>query len=238
MTKNIVLIEDEDKIGKITCAYLNKEGYNVNWFQDGLEGWNFLKKEEPDLLVLDLMLPHLSGIEICHRIRSKGSKIPILMLTARGEESDRIKGLEIGADDYMVKPFSLREMVARIHAILRRYNIDKNVLAEKLSFNSGDKNLEIDLTQKFVKVNDCKIELTVTEFKILALLAQNPNRPFSREELIIKLQGYDYDGYDRVIDAHIKNLRRKLDIKSNQFISTIYGIGYKFSEGEEKNGQD
>lgn len=236
MAKNIVLIEDEEKIGKITCAYLNKEGYEIRWFQDGLVGWNFLKKEEPDLLILDLMLPNLLGIEICRKLRSKGSKIPILMLTARGEESDRIKGLEIGADDYMVKPFSLRELVARIHAILRRYNVDKTVLAEKLSFRSGDKDLEIDLTQKLVKVNKRVIELTVTEFNILALLAQNPNRPFNREELILKLQGYDYDGFDRVIDAHIKNLRKKLDFKSNQFIITIYGIGYKFSEGKEKNG--
>lgn len=233
MSKDIILLEDEEKIGKLTCAYLDKEGYKVDWYKDGKEGWEALK-DEPDLLVLDLMLPGMEGEEICKKLRSRGSQIPILMLTARGTEEDRIKGLEIGADDYLVKPFSLRELVARINAIMRRYQKSGEALADRLTFKTGNnKRLEIDLTHQVVEINDQQVELTTTEFNLLSILAQNPGRPFTRDELIVKLQGYNYEGFDRAIDAHIKNLRRKLKIKSDQFIITIYGVGYKFSEGKE-----
>lgn len=236
--KRILLIEDEEKIGKITCAYLTKAGFEVNWYRDGNEGWQALEQDEPALLVLDLMLPGLTGEEICRRLRSKGSHLPILMLTARGEANDRIKGLELGADDYLVKPFSLRELVARIQAILRRfhYNREGVTLAEKLAFSSGKKQLEIDLTHQKVKVDDELKDLTATEFKLLAILAQNPGRPFSREDLIVKLQGYDYEGFDRTVDAHIKNIRRKLRLTTNEFIQTIYRVGYKFIKGNQGNG--
>ncbi len=236
MTK-IVLIEDEEKVGKIITAYLETEGYNVDWYRDGNQGWNVISENEPDLLILDLMLPGLLGEEICRHLRNKGSQLPIVMLTARGSEEERVRGLEIGADDYLVKPFSVRELMARIQAILRRVNPEKEgvTLAQQLVFTSGDKILEIDLTHRVVKVDNQLKELTATEFKLLAILAQNPQRPFTREELIIKLQGYDYEGFDRTVDAHIKNIRRKLNLQTNQFIITIYRIGYKFAEGDLEN---
>lgn len=236
MNNTIVLVEDEAKIAKIICAYLEKEGYKVEWYEDGLAGWRALDKTEPILVVLDLMLPGLSGKEICSNLRNKGSKVPIVMLTAMGGESERINGLEIGADDYLVKPFSLRELVARIKAILRRSGTanESAVLANKLAFRSRAKTLELDLSRQKVKVNGEEKELTTTEFKVLAILAQNPERPFNREELIFKLQGYDYEGFDRSIDAHIKNIRRKLGLEPNQFIVTIYRTGYKFSGGVQE----
>lgn len=240
MQNTIVLVEDEVKIAKIICAYLEKEGYQVDWYDDGLAGWQALDKAEPILVVLDLMLPGLSGEDICRNLRNKGSKVPIVMLTAMGEESDRINGLEIGADDYLVKPFSLRELVARIKAILRRAGAsgESAILADKIAYNSGDKSLELDLAHQQVTVNGIEKELTTTEFKILALMAQNPERPFNREELIVKLQGYDYEGFDRTIDAHIKNIRRKLGLEPNQFIKTIYRTGYKFSGGGRNNAKN
>lgn len=235
MNQHIVLIEDEDKIGKMICAYLEKEGYRVDWYQNGLTGWKALENEEPDLVVLDLMLPGMPGTEICQRLRKKGSPVSIIMLTARGEESDRIAGLELGADDYLVKPFSLRELVARIQAILRRSNANWGSTKQQLTYTSEGKILELDLTKQTVTIDGELKDLTATEFKLLALLAQNPDRPFTREEMIVKLQGYDYEGFDRTVDAHVKNLRRKLDLSQNQFIVTIYRIGYKFTAEEKRN---
>lgn len=184
----IILVEDEVKVGKITCAYLEKAGYKIDWYQDGKTGWVALEQALPDLIILDLMLPYISGEEICRRLRSRGVDVPILMLTARGLEEDRIKGLEMGADDYLVKPFSLGELLARIQAILRRVKVERvgSSLAQRLIFTSGDKTLEIDLTHQIVRMNGDIMDLTATEFNLLAILAQNPRRPFSREELIVK----------------------------------------------------
>lgn len=238
-TQRIVLIEDEEKIGKMITAYLEKEGYRVDWYQNGKKGWEALDASEPDLIVLDLMLPEISGQEICARLRAKGSIVPIIMLTAMGEVTDRVAGLELGADDYLVKPFSLRELMARIQAILRRYQTHQSGGAEqKKSFVSGGLTMELDLDRQQVAINGVLKDLTATEFKLLAILAQNPGRPFSREDLIFKLQGYDYDGFDRTVDAHIKNIRKKLDLASNQFIVTMYRIGYKFLEGEDRHAQN
>lgn len=238
-SQRIVLLEDEEKIGKMIVAYLEKEGYTVEWYQNGRLGWEALDVQEPDLIILDLMLPELSGQEICDRLRKKGSPVPIIMLTAMGEVTDRIAGLELGADDYLVKPFSLRELIARIQAILRRYQTNRPGGAEqKLTFVSGDRNLELDLVRQQVSMNGVPVDLTATEFKLLAILAQNPERPFSREDLIIKSQGYDYEGFDRTVDAHIKNIRKKLELQPNQFIVTVYRIGYKFVEGDDRHAKN
>ncbi len=231
--QEIFLIEDEEKVGKITRAFLEEAGFSVRWFLTGEEGWEVLERGEPDLLVLDLRLPgKIQGEEICSRLREKGSNLPIIMLTAYGEEEERVKGLQLGADDYLVKPFSLRELVARIQALLRRAG--KIPRVKKLSFTVEGRELVFDLDRQEVFLNGEKVDLTQIEFRVLALLAQNPDRPFSREELLEKIHGPAYDGFDRVIDAHIKNIRKKMGLEAGQFIQTLYGRGYKFSGRKEK----
>lgn len=237
--QRIALMEDEDMIGKMIVAYLEREGYAVDWYQNGQKGWEALEGTEPDLVILDLMLPDLSGQEICERLRKRGSTVPIIMLTALGDVADRIAGLERGADDYLVKPFSVRELVARIQALLRRVRTHRPGRTEqRLAFTSGDLVMELDLARQVVSINGISKDLTATEFKLLTILAQNPEYPFTREELILKSQGYDYDGFDRTVDAHIKNIRKKLGLQPNQFIVTVYRIGYKFMEGNARHAQN
>lgn len=223
--KNILVVDDEENIVKVLKAYLENEEYNVFTAYSGSEAIEIFDRETIHFVILDLMLPDLSGEEVCKKIRIK-SQVPILMLTAKVEESDRIYGLDIGADDYMLKPFSPKELVARVRAILRRtesYDIKANIL----DFSSGD--LIIDLNKMEVKKQGKLIDLTHTEYKILSLFAGNIGRAFTREDLIIKILGYDYEGYDRTIDTHIKNLRQKIEDKNNKYILTVYGVGYKFT---------
>jgi len=223
----IFLIEDEDKVGKITLAFLEEAGFGVRWFKNGEEGWDALQQQEPDLLILDLRLPgKLQGTEICRELRRQGSALPVIMLTAYGEEQERVQGLELGADDYLVKPFSLRELVARIKALLRRSGSMPR--KQKIVFSEKGKTLTIDPEQQEVFMDDRRVELTSTEFRVLIFLARNPDHPFSREELLHHIHGPAYEGFDRVIDAHIKNIRKKLNLESGEFIQTRYGQGYKF----------
>jgi DNA-binding response OmpR family regulator len=222
--ESILIVEDEKKIADIVRGYLEKEGYRVRHAADGAEALRLLK-EEFDLVILDLMLPDMQGEELCGFIRLH-SDVPVIMLTARSGEEDRIKGLGIGADDYVVKPFSPRELVARVKAHLRRAGKTKKKV---LSFNRGI--LKIDLDNREVLKEDRPVVLTPTEFKILLSLSENPGRVFSREQIVNIVQGYDFEGYDRTIDAHVKNLRHKIEIDSREpmFIRTVYGIGYKFT---------
>lgn len=222
----ILVVDDEEQIVKVIELYLQKEGYQVHIASDGYQALEIFNRENIDFIVLDLMLPEISGEDVCKRIRLE-SQIPILMLTAKVEEWDRVNGLNIGADDYLVKPFSVKELVARIKAILRRSS-DRSIKAEIIEFNNGK--LTMDISKREVKKEGKLIDLTPTEFDILSIMAQNRGRVFSREELIEKVLGYDYEGYDRVIDTHIKNLRHKIEEKSQQFIKTVYRIGYKFLE--------
>ncbi len=229
----IYLFEDEEKVGKITRAFLEEAGFEVEWFLSAEEGWETLNREEPDLLVLDLRFPgKLQGEEICKRLRQKESTLPIIMLTAYGEEEERVRGLQLGADDYLVKPFSLRELVARIQALLRRSG--RAGAEQNLKFEVDGVRMEVDQKNQEAFINGAKIELTTTEFRVLAFLARHPGRPFSREELLEHIHGPAYDGFDRVIDAHIKNIRKKMNLGSGQFIQTIYGRGYRFSGGKER----
>lgn len=225
--EKVLVVDDEEKITKVVKSYLEREGYEVLTVHDGRKALDTTREEELDLIVLDLMLPKLAGEEVCKRIRSK-SDLPILMLTAKTAEEERIKGLNIGADDYLVKPFSPRELVARVRAILRRAGEKQEATAEILSFEKSGKELVIDNLKHEVEFEGERVELTATEFKLLKILAQNSGRVYSRSQLTKLVQGYNYDGYDRNIDAHVKNLRRKLDIKSGEFIQTVYGVGYKF----------
>jgi DNA-binding response OmpR family regulator len=218
----ILLIEDEKKISDIVKSYLERNGYEVSVAPTGENGLAALK-ERPDLVILDLMLPDMDGEDICQAIREHSS-VPIIMLTAKSGEDDRIKGLAIGADDYVVKPFSPREVVARVNALLRRSSREKRVL----SFNEG--RLQVDTESAEVFVDGKRIELTNTEFRILLALAERKGNVLSRAQLVTLAQGFDFEGYDRIIDAHIKNLRHKVDpdVKNPRVIKTVYGMGYKF----------
>ncbi len=224
LLKTILVVDDEENIVNVVKAYLEKEGYNVLTSHNGQGALDIIDKEVVDFVVLDLMLPDLSGEEVCKEIRTK-SQVPILMLTAKVEESDRIHGLDIGADDYVLKPFSPKELVARVRAILRRTEADR-VPAEIIEFNNGD--LLINLNNMEVKKQGKLVDLTATEFKLLSLLAQNVGMVFSRDTLIERVLGYDYEGYDRTVDTHIKNIRQKIENEDRKYIITVYGAGYKF----------
>ncbi len=229
--KNILVVEDEKKIRDVVSSYLEKEGYNPIEAENGSKAMEILNNSPIDLVILDLMLPDTSGEEICKRIR-RGSSIPIIMLTARASEDDRIQGLSLGADDYVVKPFSPRELVARVKAIIRRTSED-TLLADRIDFDNGY--LVIDTLQHEVYVKGNMVSLTPNEYKMLLVLARHPERPFTREELIEKALGFDYEGEERTIDQHIKNLRQKIepDPKQPQFIVTVFGVGYRFAGGEK-----
>lgn len=229
MNEKILVVDDEIKLLEVVKDYLRVEGYEVYTADRGKKALDLFYKIQPDFIVLDLMLPDLSGEEICKQIR-KESNVPILMLTAKDSEEDKVNGLYIGADDYLTKPFSPKELVGRIRAIFRRTRGDV-LISDILSFNKDD--LVIDIPKHIVKKKGQIINLTPNEYKILLTLAQNPQRTFSRSQLINIALGYDFEGYDRTIDTHVKNLRQKIedDIKEPKYIITVYGVGYKF-EGE------
>ncbi len=222
---SVLIVDDDVKLVKLLQTYFEKEGYIAYAANNGLDALQIVRLQKPDIMVLDLMLPGLDGLDVCRRIR-KENDIPIIMLTARDEESDRLVGLEIGADDYVTKPFSPKEVVARAKAILRRVN--KDIVRSEL-IKAGT--LMIDLERHEVTQNGQLIEVTPTEFKIIELLAANAGKVYSRLQIVEQTQGYSFEGYERTIDAHIKNLRRKIEInpKEPQYIQTIYGVGYKFA---------
>ncbi len=221
-SRRILVIEDENKIAEIVKAYLEKEKFEVAVADTGQKAITVLKKGF-DLVILDLMLPDMEGEDICRMIR-KDSYVPIIMLTAKSEEDDRIKGLGIGADDYVVKPFSPRELVARVKALLRRAKGAK----ESISFNRGD--LVIDSSRFEVRKEGSPVVLTPTEFRLLRCLAEHAGQVFTRLQLVNVILGYDFEGYDRTIDAHIKNIRHKIEDnqRNPSYLKTVYGVGYKF----------
>lgn len=226
-SKRILVVDDEPKIVEVVKSYLENSGYLVYDAYTGKQAIEIFDKINPSLIVLDLMLPDTTGEEICKVLRRK-SKVPIIMLTAKIEEEDILKGLHIGADDYVTKPFSPRQLVARVEALLRRTMDDSHTLSDLLSFNEDD--LIIDNVNHDVKKNGISISLTPNEFNILSTMAKYPKKAFTREELIAMVLGDDFDGYDRVIDTHMKNLRQKIetDVKKPQYILTVHGIGYRF----------
>jgi len=229
--KKVLVVDDESKILHVISAYLEKEGYQVFTASKGKEALELTERKSPDLIILDLRLPDIPGEEVCQRIRQRRD-IPILMLTAKVEEEDKIRGLAIGADDYLTKPFSPRELVARVRAILRRVKVEREPQRDIISFDNG--RLRIDISKHEVLMNGKPLSLTPNEFRLLTALARYPGRVYTRSELINKVQGYEYEGYDRTIDAHVKNLRQKIeeDPKNPRYILTVFGVGYKFG-GEE-----
>jgi DNA-binding response OmpR family regulator len=224
MINNTVLIVDDDKkIADLLKAYFTKENFTVLTSYDGIDALLAIKTHKPDLVILDLMLPGIDGFELLKRLR-KDSNIPVIMLTARDEETDKLIGLEIGADDYIAKPFSPREVVARAKVVLRRVNSFQDFSKE---VKVGE--ITVDLKKYEVKKNGRLIELTPIEFKIFELLCQNPGQVYSRLQIIEKVQGYEFDGYDRTVDAHIKNIRKKIEENPQkpEYLVTVFGIGYK-----------
>lgn len=228
MSYKILVIDDEKKLINVVTEYLKLEGFEVFSAEDGIKALKLFYSKRPDFVILDLMLPNISGEKICEEIRSE-SDVPVLMLTSKSGEEQRIKGLELGADDYVTKPFSPRELVMRVKAILRRTQAVNR--SNILSFNDGD--LIIDTDNLSVKKRQKEIETTPNEFKILAMLAENPGKTFSRSQLINAALGYDFIGYDRTVDTHIKNLRHKIEdnSKNPEYIKTVYGAGYRFGGG-------
>lgn len=229
-TQRVLLVEDEAAIRDAVAAYLEREGFWVTPVADGAAALDAFERHVFDLVVLDLMLPKVAGEEVCHRIRD-ASDVPIIMLTAKGEEAERIAGLEMGADDYLVKPFSPRELVARARALLRRAHVEAEPQRARVEFGP----LAIDLGGHRVFLGGEEVELTASEYKLLVTLSRYPGRVYSRMELVEKVLGYDFEGYERAIDSHVKNLRAKLgdDPKEPRFIHTVFGVGYRFHAPDE-----
>lgn len=225
--KTILVVDDEVKIVSVVKSYLEKAGYAVLTASNGKDALELFEKHDPILIILDLMLPDMTGEDICRTIRKK-SRVPIIMLTARVEEEDILKGLEIGADDYVTKPFSPRQLMARVEAILRRLSQEAIPLAREIAFNNSE--LVIDSMRHEVRKNGKPIALTPSEYHIVMNLVKYPTKVFTREELIHFAFGDDFEGYDRVIDTHIKNIRQKIetDHKAPHYILTVHGVGYKF----------
>ena len=223
--KRILVVDDDVKTVQLVKLYLDRDGYRVLTAYDGIEALRLAREGHPDLIVLDLMLPGIDGLEICRTLRNE-SDVPIIMLTARVTDQDKLAGLDLGADDYVTKPFSPRELAARVRTVLRRLPGERGPAEIKHS----------DLTINFLKheasLAGRVLKLTEVEFKLLGIFAREPGRVFSRAQLIEKALGYDFDGFDRTIDVHILHLRRKLepDPKDPRYIMTVYGAGYKFTE--------
>lgn len=225
--KTILVVDDEVKITEVVKSYLENVGYVAVCAYSGHEAMGLFEKISPVLVILDLMLPDMTGEEICKTIRKK-SRVPIIMLTAKFEDADIINGLQIGADDYLTKPFSPRQLIARVKTVLRRTSTEAIPLTDELSFDRGE--LVIDMLRHEVRREGETINLTPNEYNILMTMAKYPSKAFTREELIKFAISDDYDGYDRVIDTHIKNIRQKLgdDGKLPRLILTVHGTGYKF----------
>lgn len=225
MGTRVLIIEDEIKIAQLLEGFLVQKGYSIVINTDGKNVKDDISKLQPDIVLLDIMLPEKDGFEICKEIR-RVSDIPVIMLTARTEELDKLLGLELGADDYIIKPFSLREVEVRIKAVLRRYH--PNDVRRSTAITRGD--MEIDPERHQVKISGKEIALTPTEFNILKLLAENPGRVYSRLQILECVYGEIYDGYERSIDTHVSNLRKKIERSPDEpeFIKTVHGLGYKF----------
>lgn len=229
---NLLVIEDDEKILEAISEYFSRAGYNVVTAEDGVAGVQSALSERPDAVVLDLMLPKMDGLAVCREIREKAPYVPILMLTAKDDVVDKVLGLEMGADDYITKPFSLRELEARIKSVLRR------VRQAARTETQGDEapivrgRLRIDPAKREVSIGDRLVDLTPKEFELLRLFASNPGRVFPRKYLLEKIWDYSYEGYDRTIDSHINRLRAKIEEnpENPQMVLTVWGIGYKFSD--------
>lgn len=230
MSRSVLVVDDEPGIIEIASAYLRRDGFTVRTASTGRRAMDAVATQMPDLIVLDLMLPDISGEEICASLR-RSSAVPILVLTAKAAEADRLRGLALGADDYLVKPFSPRELVARVRAILRRAGDVSDPPVDLLVVDGG--RLEVDLAAREARIADVLVPFTATEFRLLAVLARQPRRVFSRFELLQALQGVDVEGFERTVDVHVMRLRKKMDQAvpgAADYVQTVYGVGYRLDE--------
>lgn len=229
MAKSKILVVDDDrKIVELVRLYLEKDGYRVSAAYDGLQALELARQTRPDLIVLDLMLPGMDGLDVCRVLRGEGNRVPIIMLTAKITEEDKLIGLDLGADDYLTKPFSPRELLARTRAVLRRVGEEEYEGPSEVRFDD----LLVDFVRHEVQVRGEPVHLTPTEFKLLEVLIREPGRAFSRLELLDRVFGYDFEGFERTVDVHVMNLRKKIepDPSNPTYIKTVYGMGYKFAE--------
>jgi len=224
MSKKVLIIEDDDNIAELLRLYLEKDGFTVAIAENGALGVSEFTRFEPNLILLDIMMPVLDGWGVCREIRAV-SNVPIIMLTAKGETVDKVTGLEMGADDYIVKPFEIGELMARIHAVLRRFEVSGGDDSKRLTFN----NLVIDMDSFELLVNGRRVEAPPKEMELLFHLASSPNRVYTRNQLLDEVWGFDYFGDSRTVDVHIKRLREKLENVSDKWsLKTVWGVGYKF----------
>lgn len=233
----LLIVEDDDDLRTILAQRFSESGYEVVTAATGPAALEAVEADVPDLVMLDVMLPELDGVEVCRRLRAKHPLLYIMMLTARADELDRVVGLEVGADDYVTKPFSLQEVVARVRAALRRVRATQERMVESSDTDDAPieiGQLKIDAARHEVWLRDEPVHLTVREFDLLLFLAQNPERPFTRSQLLERIWGITYEGYDRTIDSHVQRLRAKIeaDPGSPTYVRTVWGVGYKFS-GED-----
>jgi DNA-binding response OmpR family regulator len=226
--RKVLVVDDEPKIVEVVGSYLRRAGFMPVCAENGTQALEVYEKERPCLVILDLMLPDLSGEVVCRRLRAR-SRVPVIMLTAKAEDADAVRGLGLGADDYVTKPFSPRQLMARVEAVLRRAAGEATPLARVLSF--GGEDLLIDTAAVEVRKGGTLVSVTPSEFRLLSALAANPGRVYSREALITHALGEDFNGFDRTIDAHVKNLRQKIetDPRNPRYILTVHGLGYRFS---------
>jgi DNA-binding response OmpR family regulator len=226
--KTILVVDDEPKITQLVRDYLERAGFAVRVAHDGKSALSFARTEKPNLIILDLGLPHMDGLDVTREVR-KTSNAPIIMLTARSEESDKLVGLELGADDYVTKPFSPKELVARVRVVLRRMESSGDLAAEVI--RASDLTLDVPRLRVTAAGRELE-ELTPTEFDLLAALARQPGRVFTRAQLLDAIHGVAFESYERAIDAHVKNIRRKIEIKAGEpkYVLTVYGVGYKFAD--------
>ena len=228
MSHSVLIVEDDPGIARVMRLYLEQDGHQVSTAEDGAAGLRMAREAKLDLIVLDLMLPRLDGMEICRALRQE-SDVPIIMVTARVSEAERLAGLDLGADDYVLKPFSPRELAARVRAVLRR--TARQSASDGLSIiKYGD--MCVDLERRAVAVGQHQPSLTPTEFRLLAMLAVEPGRAFTRDQIINRVFGYDFEGFDRTVDVHVANLRRKVEphVGRPRYIQTVHGVGYRFGD--------
>ena len=234
LNNRAVVVDDDPSVREVVRAYLERDGFLVYVTGTGDDGLATAERVKPALVVLDLMLPDRPGEDVAREIRAR-SDVPVIMLTAKATEDERVAGLALGADDYLTKPFSPRELVARVHAVLRRAKRSDVPLVEVLSFDGGA--LRVDTVEHEVRVRDEPVELTRAEYRLLTTLARYPGRVYTRAELVHHVQGYDYEGYERTMDAHVKNLRKKIepDPRHPRYVQTVFGTGYRLARSVATN---